>query len=300
MSLRTEAAGGHPLAAALQSVRRAGRRLIKLSFLLAALAVYRPLRDALRTLRRRHPVRVFTFHRVTDVCRDGMTVHPRVFRRQLEYLRRFHQVVGVEEALGMLKVATRLSRPVAVITFDDGYKSVVEGAKPAMDALGLKGCCFVTTDLVGTDRRFPHDLGSPVLEHLGVMDWGQLLTLLDCGWSVGGHSASHARFSECDRETLERELRTSLSTLRERLGLRSVTMAYPFGGPDDITPEALHLVAECGFAACFSDYDGEAFPPADPYRLGRTELGGNHETLAWKARVHGIDLSLWRMRRRRG
>jgi len=210
--------GSGSAAGSLVALYASVRGVLKTLALLAALTVYRPLRDLLRTLRRRHPVRVFTFHRVTDVCRDGMTVHPSVFERQLRYLSRFHKVVGLEEAVAMLRVTTRLSRPVAVITFDDGYRSVREHAKPAMDALGIGGCCFVTTDLVGTECRFAHDDLSPVSEHFTLMGWEELQDLVHSGWSVGGHSASHPRFSECDRETLERELRNSLEVLRNRFG----------------------------------------------------------------------------------
>lgn len=42
------------------------RGLIKLIGGWLVLCTVRPVRDAWRTLRGRHPVRVFTFHRITD------------------------------------------------------------------------------------------------------------------------------------------------------------------------------------------------------------------------------------------
>ena len=41
---------------------------------------------------------------------------------------------------------------------------------------------------------------------------------------------------------------------------------------------------------------GENFCPADRFELQRIDLGGDHNTLGWKARVHGFDLRRWRER----
>ena len=68
------------------------------------------------------------------------------------------------------------------------------------------------------------------------------------------------------------------------------TMTYPFGGKEDITAESLKLVREVGFTACFSDYGGGNLPPANTYDVLRIEMRGDQDTVAWKARAHGIDL----------
>ena len=271
------------------------RIVVKNLAAILALVVVRPLRDVWRTLRRRHPVRVFTFHRVTDVCRDGMTVGPRVFREQLCYLSRYHDVVPIERAVEILRAGTRLSRPVAAITFDDGYESVFDAARPAMAELGLPGCCYLSTALVGTSRRFEHDATHPLRDHFGVMTWEQVGTLRREGWSIGGHTANHPRLSTCDPATLRRELEEPLRAIEARLGLTAISMAYPFGGRTDITPEGMRLAATLGYTACCSDFGGENVPSSDTFHVHRIELGGAHPPLAWKTRTHGLDLGEWRM-----
>jgi len=282
------------------AARRAARRWGRPSYgpkvigTFLALYVLRPVRDLWWSLRRRHPVRVFNFHRVTFLCRDGMTVPPPVCHRQVEYVRRTHDVVSLERALELLGSGARLRRPAAVLTFDDGYRSVYDAARPAFASLGVAGCCFLSTDLVSTDRRFGHDADSPVRQHLGVMTWGEVAELRAAGWSFGAHGATHARLSACDADALRYELEAPLAALRSRLGLERVSLAYPFGGRADITPEALALARARGYTACLSDFGGQNTPPADPFALRRIELGGDHDTLMWKARVCGIDFGAWR------
>ena len=266
---------------------RAGARLLASLFLLA---VVRPVRDAWRTARGGHPVRVFTFHRVTDLCRDGMTVSPAVFRQQMEYVRKHHDIVSLDQALAVLRSGARLRRPLAVITFDDGYRSVFEGAAPVLQQLGAVGCCFICTDFVGTERRFPHDDSNPAREHLDVMDWPEIEELRRRGWSIGGHTASHVRLSACDAATQRDELLRSRTALRERLDLPEITLAYPFGGPRDITPQGVTIARECGYAAVLSDFGGDLRPGRLPSVLGRWELGGDHDAIAWRAKIHSLDL----------
>jgi peptidoglycan/xylan/chitin deacetylase (PgdA/CDA1 family) len=270
------------------------RALAKTAVSVVLLAVVRPLRDLGRTLRRRHPLRVFNYHRVSCLCRDGMTVSPDVFARQLDYIRRHHDVVDLDEALAIVRSGRRLRRPAALVTFDDGYLSVYEEAWPPMRTRALPGCCFVATDLVGTSATLPHDAGSAVAPLMGLMTWEQLRTLREAGWAVGAHSATHARLSATTGDALVREVDGARDALRRRLGLEAVTFAYPFGGVDDISAEALERIRSAGYDACFSDVFGEIGPRDELFHLNRIDIGGDHETLAWKRYAHAMNLERWR------
>src|SRR2546430_12171699 len=275
---------------------RDGRAMARAAALLAWLVLCRPVRDLIRTLRRRHPVRVFTFHRVTDLCRDGLTVAPDVFRRQVAYLRRHHEVVSLERALGALRDGARLRHPLAALAFDDGYRSVWDVARPILAKHDVPACAFVCTGLVGTDERLAHDDASPVRPYLDLMGWDELRTLCEEGWSVGAHTVSHARLAQCDGETLRREVFEPVATIRGSLGQHVVALAYPFGGPGDIREDGRSLVREAGYVACLSNFGGENHPPADLMHVRRIDIGGDHDDLGWKAWTHGCDLSRWRLR----
>lgn len=255
----------------------------------------RPVRDLIRTMRRQHPVRVFTFHRLARDWRDGMTVDPAVFARQVSYVKRYHTVVSLGEALRLLADGARLKHPLAVLTFDDAYQSVYREALPIMNAEGVVGCCFVTTGIVETAGRFEHDRAIEREDLWRVMTWEELAELHRRGWDIGGHSHTHPRLSAISMERLREELATPLRLLRERLDIATpISMAVPFGGAGDITSEGRNEVSDAGYSACCSDYGGENVPPGNRFDIKRIELGGNHPTLAWKARSHGLDLAHFR------
>jgi len=272
----------------------APRQLVKLASYLAMFCLFRPLRDLWRGVTGRHPVRVFTFHRISHLCRDGMTISPHDFRRQIAYVRRHHEVVTIERAMELIANRARLRRPVAVLTFDDAYRSVYDIARPLLADLGLPACCFVSSEVVGPGREFAHDASNPIRRYLEVMTWSQLRELRGSGWSIGGHGQHHRRLSDCDGHALEEEIVAPLATLRARLGIERPPLAYPFGQPDDLSPAARTLAQQSGYRACFSNFGGENFPGDDLFRLKRMEIGGDHPTVGWMCRVHGIDLRRWR------
>lgn len=297
---RTQVAAAHLRIARRQISRRLAspRYLVKNFAALLLLGAAR-VRDLVRTATRRHPVRIFTFHRVSDLCRDGMTVSPHVFERQVAEIRKHHDVISLDAALRLLSGGARLRRPVAVLTFDDGYRSVFTHAFPILERFGETATCFVSTGLVSTAERFAHDETNAVRPYVPVMRWHQLRALAAAGWGIGGHTVSHPRLSQCDPVTLDRELREPLGILREQLDVRSPAFAYPFGGAGDITAAGRRHVVALGYSACLDDAGGENSAASNPFQLHRIELGGDHGELAWRSRVFGMDLSAWRERVRR-
>lgn len=287
---------------------RMGRRRLKATALnptfvakrlaaLLALAVVRPLRDTWRTLRGTHPVRVFTFHRVSELCRDPLTVRPEIFRRQIDYVARSHTILPLDEALDLVRERAPLRRPVAAITFDDAYRSVHAEARQVLSDIGVGGCCFVCTDLVGTDRRYEHDEGNPAREYLDVMSWEQLDELVGLGWRIGGHTANHVRVSECTGRVLEYELGSSLERIRQRFGDRRVAMAFPFGQATDTSREAEDVARRLGYDAYLSNWGGDNRADGDTFRFQRIDIGGDLPSFMWKAWSHGFDFRRWVRRR---
>ena len=294
-TLRQRAALGWKRWRRRNGARVLARRVAKWMAMVAAVYLYRPVRDQVRRLRRRQPVRVFTFHRVTSLCRDGMTVDADTFAEQIAYIARHHDIVPIREGIALIRSGARLARPAAVITFDDGYRSVFDAALPVLRSHGVAGCCFVCSDFVGTDRRFAHDEGSTVREHMDVMGWEELSTLLQLGWSIESHTATHARLSQVHGGTLRRELEDPRRVLRDHLGVDADVLAYPFGAPTDISREALDAAREAGYSVVFANFNGENRPGGQrSMLLHRIDLGGDHDALAWRMLSHGIDLGALR------
>jgi peptidoglycan/xylan/chitin deacetylase (PgdA/CDA1 family) len=153
----------------------------------------------------------------------------------------------------------------ALITFDDGYRSVRDVALPWLERFGFPGVLFVPTDFVGRTNLF--DAESEPEEPL--CDWGELRELVRRGVAVESHGASHRTFSELTPSERTLELERSKAALEARLGQTVQLFAYPYGD-DAGAPQ----VREAGYRAAFGYGGGPiSLPLEDPYRVERLAMG---------------------------
>jgi peptidoglycan/xylan/chitin deacetylase (PgdA/CDA1 family) len=126
---------------------------------------------------------------------------------------------------------------VVAITFDDGYRSVLEYGFPVLSELGLTASIYVPTKWVGSDQpmRWPGiDSWSdgPQSGELLCLDWDQLRELQEAGWEVGSHTVSHPFLPHLSDADLRTELSESRQTIERELGKPCHTLAYPYGAHD--------------------------------------------------------------------
>lgn len=125
-----------------------------------------------------------------------------------------------------------------VVTFDDGYRSVMDLALPILARLEIPGTIFVPTDYIEERRPLAwsgteHWLGGPYARELDPLSWAELGTLRRSGWEIGSHTRSHPRLTQIDDQGLQRELAGSRAICESRLETSCPALAYPYGDFDE-------------------------------------------------------------------
>lgn len=106
---------------------------------------------------------VLMYHRVLpdERCRDyhlpSLAMPLSAFREQVAYLSAHFQIVTVRKGLDLLKAGAVEGPALVSFTFDDGYADNFALAAPALEESGARGSFYVTTGLIGTDRRLWFD-----------------------------------------------------------------------------------------------------------------------------------------------
>ena len=107
---------------------------------------------------------ILGYHRVVDdfdaVSRSempSMLVSARMFERHLDCIGRRFDFVSLDEIGERMESGRPFDRPVATVTFDDGYRDVYENALPVLMRKGIPAAIFVVTDLVGRPFWQVHD-----------------------------------------------------------------------------------------------------------------------------------------------
>jgi peptidoglycan/xylan/chitin deacetylase (PgdA/CDA1 family) len=230
----------------------------------------------------RHVLAILSYHKVGDAPRGAWEpwyyVPEAMLDEQLAALKEAGwSFVGLRAALDGLDAPDSLPPRAALVTFDDGYRSVLERGLPVLRKLDCPGVVFVPAALVGGNAEFDRGVSEP-LEAL--CDWDELRELDAAGVSVQSHGLEHLALSKLDTERLTAELQRSKAMLEQELGKTVEVFAFPYGdGGSDPNVVGTELERWGYRAACLYGGGAVALPVAERYRLSRVAVGFGTDVL---------------------
>ena len=191
---------------------------------------------------------VITYHGVGDVprLRDPyrLVLPTEKFEEQMAFLARARTVVPLAD---LLAGSWTGSKPAVAITFDDGYRCVLDVAEPILQKHGFTAVCFVPSKWIGARNAWDEfdDAAAP----LEVMDEGELREAERRGIAIESHGRSHMHLDQLSPQEVYDDLRESAERLQKVVGRRPRYLAYPYGAH---TPAVREAARRAGFEVAFS------------------------------------------------
>lgn len=164
-----------------------------------------------------------------------------------------------------------------VLTFDDGYRELLDYAIPALEAAGIKATLFVLAGL--REDRWIDRGDCPNLE---LLRSDELRDLARRGFAIGSHTGTHVCLTELDDTALEREVAGARARLAEMCRATVDHFSYPFGLCDARSRDA---VIRAGYRTACTTNRGRARPGMDLYTLPRLSVGKRMGTLRFARRA---------------
>jgi peptidoglycan/xylan/chitin deacetylase (PgdA/CDA1 family) len=208
--------------------------------------------------------RVLAYHKVTRFELGGTWVPAGRFVRQIDSLLdagfRFIDETRFLDALDGRDAGAERD---VLLTFDDGYRVLLDRAIPALEARRIPALIFLVSAYMGGENAWELSLPGRHFRHLG---WDESADLARRGFSFGSHARTHRDLTRLDLETAREEIALSKREIEERLGTAVRSFSYPYGRLND----AVRREAErAGYRAAFSLYPPRGSAPDDRYALRR-------------------------------
>jgi peptidoglycan/xylan/chitin deacetylase (PgdA/CDA1 family) len=224
-------------------------------------------------------IRILLYHRVSDDS-DELAVRTSRFRRQMEYLASTgFRVVDVPEAVRLLESGDPLAHTVA-LSFDDGFRDVVENALPVLVEHGFRATVFLATAVTDGRASFSWYERQPPL-----LNWGEIVALDRRGTlSFEAHSLTHPNLLRLGEEAARREIFGSRKELEKRLGRAGTIFCYPAGL---FSERERSLAEEAGFTAAVSCEPGMNTASTDRFALHRIQIDRRDRLIDFRAKLLG-------------
>jgi peptidoglycan/xylan/chitin deacetylase (PgdA/CDA1 family) len=218
---------------------------------------------------------VLSYHKIGSPrkgqCSTWNYVAEEIFADHLRILKeRGWQVIDQRTFLRALLEPDSLPHRSALLTFDDGYRSMLTQALPILCKFRYPAVVFVPTDYVGRCNSF--DEGIEPEER--ICSWDELLELERHDISIQSHGSTHRHFSLLDVSQQQKELWLSRRQIQEKIEKQVMLFAYPYGDCGTNFGDTEKALVQAGYKAAFLYGGGvQAFPVKDPFRMHRLAMG---------------------------
>ncbi len=223
---------------------------------------------------------VFAYYRIGEDAYPDSNLSTTVFAAHIQELADGnYNVVSLPDLVNALKTDTPLPTNAVVLTFDGGYRSVLENALPLLEEHGFPYTVFIAANQAGESGG-------------QYMNWEDIKKLGHSGLAtIGMHPASYAAlYSEGDT-AIRKNLNTALGDFEKHLGARPDFFAYPFG---EFDASYAGILTDYNFTATMGQNSGVTYNGSDLSALPRflmTDAYGDLERFRMAAQAKPLPVS---------
>lgn len=209
-------------------------RAITMLFLLTSLMCHASEND-------QHAV-LLQYHHVSDSTPPSTSVTPERFAEHLDYIAQHFTVLPLTKIIDALKNNQPLPENSLAITFDDGYRNILENAHPMLTRHGFPYTIFVNPALTGTRKN--------------LLTWKELKQMSNEGVLIANHYLGHEHMlyqatGKSEAQWIQDHKSNILlaeEIIKDSIGSSPGFFAYPYGEFDANIQAMLTNLELVGFA----------------------------------------------------
>lgn len=203
---------------------------------------------------------VLCYHRFEGKNLGYLSIPAETFDQEMQALKDAGiSVISMADFLAWKRGEKAIPTKSAVVTIDDGYESGYSVAWPILKKYGYPFTLFIYTKFVGSGGKS--------------ITWSQLEEMRDAGVDIESHTETHPDLRKKNGKSpaaydawLTQELKGSKDELEQRLGIKIVALAFPYGGNNEHIRE---IGKQAGYTTMFTVYGQRIAWTASNDMIGR-------------------------------
>lgn len=228
-------------------------------------------------------VAVIMYHHLSDTAQSNVTITPKLFKQQLEYLAGKHYNFITLDQFKHYMAGGEVPDNAVLVTFDDGYRSFYEAAYPILKEMHIPAVNFIITRYLNNPdgsnipfmtreqlaevRKHPEDHIEFECHSDSLHDQINGQPMLTSKQNANGSTENSAEYAD----KVISDTQTCRSKMAQINGAPTLTYAYPFGGVDSTAADLVH---QAGIEYGFTTVSEMATREDDPLQIPRI-TGGN-------------------------
>jgi peptidoglycan/xylan/chitin deacetylase (PgdA/CDA1 family) len=250
-------------------------------------------------------VAVLCYHgvRISDdpIPFSDLHVTKATFERHCRLISNTCNPISLSELLEARRNGSELPPRSVIVTFDDGYRGVLDNALPILERYGIPAAVFVSAAPVLDGRHFWFDAlcrrqGEAAVLNARALPYGEWRALTDATATaldeteshrpltpaelkrlaasplieIGAHTMTHPTLALAPVEDQQHEIASCRAALESVLGGPVTAFAYPYGNVcEDYTSDTVSLVRDARFDLAFTTGASFATLECDPLQIPR-------------------------------
>ena len=163
---------------------------------------------------------IFSYHSISD-DKCPLSTSIKDFEKHLSYLTKNDYSSIFFDEIGYS------NQRKFIMTFDDGYKDLINNCLPLLKKYNFKATCFLVSNQIGKTNDWDEENKNIKIKK--IMDKSDIEIWVKNGMKIGSHSKNHNKLTKIDHQQLLNEIVNSKIDLEKLIGEEIKSFCYPYG-----------------------------------------------------------------------